>query len=79
MRMPAEIEKASVLRLAWVKSKKSPPLFCTCMKSENHHDSFDIGAKCNGGTKASLQKGSDGLIHRYYFSYFIHPELFSLP
>ena len=24
---------------------------------ENHHDSFDIGAKCNGGTKASWQKG----------------------
>ena len=57
-------------KLFYVESKKSTLLHMY----ENHHDSFDIGPKCNGGTKASWQKRSDGLIHRYYFSYFIHPD-----
>ena len=58
-----------------VESKKST-LFCTCMKTIMILLISVPNAMVE--QKQAEKRGSDGLIHRYYFSYFIHPELFSL-
>ena len=59
--------------------KKRGKDFCTCMKTIIFLISVPNAMVLRWRNKRPAdKKGSDGLIHRYYFSYFIHPELFSL-